>query len=379
MIFPLVVGLGQPSRGAESVATLLAAEFLRRGNYNASTGPITLSPEVGMIAAAGDDTDSTWLGYDSSLSEFAELQVQSVGFEEGTENPAVHLYLTRASARLMKSLPDEVGGVPLIAHKMGPVTVRPEAAANTTNRGNLYVRQGRICCGSSCAPTSENCSGTLGALVQLDDSNQLYLLSNNHVFAGCNHVPRNQPILAPSSMDGRPDIRAPGEIGRYEMISPLSSGSPNFVDPCEIDLAIARATNPDIVSSWQGGASGGYDTPSAVARPVSLMRVKKFGRTTGLTFGEVEAKVSTPTPITYNAKHFKGVVWFRDVWTVRAQSDDPFALGGDSGSLVVTEDEGEAVGMVFAANTPGEYAWIVPMPSVVAAFGGLQLINGHWT
>jgi hypothetical protein len=106
------------------------------------------------------------------------------------------------------------------------------------------------------------------------------------------------------------------------------------------------------------------------------MEVKKFGRTTGLTQGEVEAKVTSPMAVEYVAKHFRGIVWFKDVWTVRGKGE-PFALQGDSGSLVVTEDGSEAVGMVFAASRNGEYAWIIPMPCIVGTFGGLQLVTGH--
>ena len=49
----------------------------------------------------------------------------------------------------------------------------------------------------------------------------------------------------------------------------------------------------------------------------------------------------------------------------------------DSGSLVVAEDEACAVGVLFAANRSGEYGWIIPMPYVTGAFGGLRLVGGH--
>jgi hypothetical protein len=140
-------------------------------------------------------------------------------------------------------------------------------------------------------------------------------------------------------------------------------------------LALARVTNDAIISSWQGGDDG-YDTPRNVSAPRSLMPVKKFGRTTRLTEGEVEAKVTSPMPVAYTSKHFKGTVWFKDVWTVRGKNG-VFALSGDSGSLVVTEDGNTAIGLVFAANANGEYAWIIPMPCVIGAFGGLQLVTGH--
>lgn len=367
--------VAQATASAEQVAEILADEFLRLGYFNASTGPTGSSASHGLIAVSANQFEFNPMR--RIVGEFAGLQVQSVGFEEGTEHPAVHLYLSRASARIMRSLPDEVLGVPLKAHKMGPVNVRPEMAASSTNRGHVYEHNGFVCCGSSCAPTSENCAGTLGALVRRVGNDQIYLLSNNHVFAGCNHVPQNQPILSPSNMDGRPDIRAPEEIGRHEMISPLASGDPDFVTPCEVDLALARATKPDSISSWQGDDQQGYDTPVAVKEPESMMAVKKFGRTTDITFGVVESKVTARTPIPYTSKHFKGVVWFQNIWAIRSTSNDPFALGGDSGSLVVTEDGTYAVGILFAASQTGEYGWIVPMPAVVAVFGGLELVGGH--
>jgi hypothetical protein len=230
-----------PAGRAEAIAAALADEFLKNGNYNASSGPIELPVLVSAVTAGvEDDTVAEF----RRVPEFGGLAVQSVGFEEGVDDPKVHIYLTRASARLVKSLPEEIEGISLRAHRMGPVSVRPESAAAATNRGNFYERNGRVCCGSSCAPTSENCTGTLGALVSLQGSQAIYLLSNNHVFAGCNHVPRNQPILAPSSNDGRPDISAPREIGRHDRIHELRSGSPMFVNPLRHGFGARSGNQP---------------------------------------------------------------------------------------------------------------------------------------
>jgi hypothetical protein len=160
------------------------------------------------------------------------------------------------------------------------------------------------------------------------------------------------------------------------MLHPLVSGDPHFVNPCDTDIALAKVSSQILVSSWQGDEADGYDTPTICSEPVSLEKVKKFGRTTGLTFGEVEAKISTPVAVTYNARFFKGTVWFRNVWTVRATADH-FALPGDSGSLVVSDDGLRAIGVVFASNKLGDYAWIIPMPCVTAAFGGLNLVGNH--
>lgn len=356
---------------AEILAQRLAYEFLRDGKYGASVGPVEVR---GLIQAAA-------AGFDGNIEReadgFGSISVQSVGFEEGTEDPAVHIYLTRGSAGLIRSLPQEVEGIPVRTHKMGPINVRPDAANSTTNAGHLFERRDRVCCGSSCAPTSEQSTGTLGALVRMRDDPQLYLMSNNHVFAGCNHVPKGVPILSPSSADGRAYMRAPGEIGRHHLIHEMRSGDPNFVNPCDTDVALAIATNERVVSSWQGDNVSGYDTPTDVAEPLSMMRVKKWGRTTGFSVGELEARVLTPTPVTYNARHFRGTVWFTNVWTIRALGGEPFALAGDSGSLVVNEDASRALGLVFAASRSGDYAWMIPMACITRSFGGLSLVGRH--
>jgi hypothetical protein len=37
----------------------------------------------------------------------------------------------------------------------------------------------------------------VGSACSKEGTQQIHLLSNNHVFGGCNHVPQNQPILSP--------------------------------------------------------------------------------------------------------------------------------------------------------------------------------------
>jgi hypothetical protein len=54
-----------------------------------------------------------------------------------------------------------------------------------------------------------------------------------------------------------------------------------------------------------------------------------------------------------------------------------FALPGDSGSLVVTEDEKHAVGVIFSSNRTGDYGLMIPIRHVLSKFGGLTLVSGH--
>lgn len=148
---------------AEEIANRLAYDFLRMGRYGASVGPVDVPWLAAGAAGTAGDTDD----FARVASEFSGLSVQSVGFEEGVDQSKVHVYLTRGSTREMKSLPKEIDGVQVRVHKMGAITVRPEASGVSTNRGNIYERDGRICCGTSCGPTSERSAGTLGALVNI--------------------------------------------------------------------------------------------------------------------------------------------------------------------------------------------------------------------
>jgi hypothetical protein len=356
---------------AREVAEVLAYDFLKEGSFSAALGQFELAPP--LVAAAVIDRVTS----DPEIGAFIGLSVQAVGYEDGVDDPRVFIYLTNGSARFIRSLPSEIADVPVVTLKMGALSVRPQAAVAVASRGNYYERGGRVCCGSSCAPTSESGTGTIGAVVRMPETSTLFLLSNNHVFAGCNHVPKGQPIIAPSTRDSRPGISAPQEVARHDQIHELRSGNPEFVIPCEVDAALARVTNSAIISSWQGDDAFGYDTPSAVALPTSQTPVKKFGRTTGLTHGNIESKVAAFVPVPYTAQNFKGTIWFKEVWIVHGRAGDPFALQGDSGSLVVTEDGTRALGLVFACTRNGDLTVMVPMTAVSAAFGGIDLVNGY--
>jgi hypothetical protein len=114
-----------------------------------------------------------------------------------------------------------------------------------------------------------------------------------------------------------------------------------------------------------------------VAKARAGLRVKKWGRTTGYTSGVIEARVPTPWVLPYKSSRFSADVWYQDTWTVRSDDEDPFALPGDSGSLIVTEDGDASVGMLFAVNTRGAYAIFFPIGEILDAFGKLTLAGQH--
>ena len=354
---------------ARTVSEQLAGEFLRNGNFEAAKAAMDVSTVASMLpATAGLETPH--------LPEhgFAGLSIQSIGYTLGAEEEVVQIYVTRGGKRSLDRLATDISGVKVRVTNLGRLVIRPEAIAATGIRGSVYEHNGRIACGSSCAPAGENYSGTFGALVYSEG--KLLALSNNHVFAACNHVPVGQPILSPSAMDARPEIPAPRQLCRHARIVELRSGTPTLVPLARCDAAVASIPDETTVSSWQGDDSTGFDTPVLTTAPISGLRVKKVGRTTNLTLGTVEALIPAPMPLPYKNTNFTASVWFADIWTVKADEGEQFALPGDSGSLVVTESGDAAVGLLFASSARGDYAWIAPIDTVLSDLS-LTLVGNH--
>jgi hypothetical protein len=352
---------------AEELSKQFAETFLKNGNYEA----------LGASFSDGDTrpASSALNPYFSPDSGFSGLAVHSVGYTQNAETEKVIVYVTRGTQKALRSLPKSVEDIPVIVNVMGRLQATPAPAMAARGLSHFFEHKGRIACGSSCAPSGENYAGTIGALVS--DGTQILALSNNHVFAACNHMPIGMPILSPATRDARPDRRAPTEICRHERMIELRSGDPKLVPLMSLDAAVARVPNQDTVTSWQGDEINGYDTPSTVVDLKAEMRVKKFGRTTGFTIGVVEAYIPTPWILPYKSTKFSATVWFENTWTVRSIDGDPFVLGGDSGSLIVTEDGSAAVGLLFAGNNKGDYGIIMPIQDVLNSCGNLQLVSGH--
>ncbi len=181
-------------------------------------------------------------------------------------------------------------------------------------------------------------------------------------------------IMCPAPFDADPAHVPPTAIGKHHGFTPLLSGDVRQVQPQELDVALFRITKPDLVTSMQG--NGEYDTPTATKAPAGGMMVKKVGRTTGLTAGQILGSSATSFGLPYRSDHFTSTVYFRNVWAVVTLTGDAFSEGGDSGSLVVTEDGTAAVGLIFAGGENVSY--IIPIEAVLTEWGA-ALVSGHGT
>jgi len=303
------------------------------------------------------------------------VKVVSVAVNENS-GKAIVLTRNQISTSAQKALPEIIEGVKV--EYVGHAAVEPNPPALPQSAIDAavrcYVNDNRLACGSSVTAASVWGAGTLGALVRLGDG-KVCGLTNNHVTGGCNHTRVGMHILCPSPFDADPDQPAPLAIGRHLSFVTLASGDPRQVQLQELDAALFEVMDNDLLTSMQGTY---YDTPDDVADPIGDMLVKKVGRTTGLTSGVILGRFSTPLGIPYESDRFRSMVYFQNAWVIRSLDGGPFSAGGDSGSLVVTQNGDKAVGLIFAGTTNGSVSYMIPIRSVLDHLGA-SLIRGHNT
>lgn len=188
-----------------------------------------------------------------------------------------------------------------------------------------------IPCGSSVGDS--NSSGTLGCLVTKPGVDGELMLSNNHVFAAINEHPIGTTIYQPGAVDAP---ASPGNaIGALHSYEPISFTSPN-----KVDAALGSIDTPGTVSN----AHHSFRLQNPTVTPKCSMLVKKDGRTTGTTDGIIrDLNVDIPVFMDdFNSAEFVG-----QILIVSTGSND-FSAPGDSGSLIVTQEDHHPVGLLFA-------------------------------
>lgn len=201
-------------------------------------------------------------------------------------------------------------------------------------------------------------AGTLGALVR-GAGDVCYALSNNHVLANSNDASIGDSALQPGPYDGGTD---PGDaIGTLADFEPISFSSDN-----QMDAAIAELF--DKASVTGSTPTYAYGAPGTTTAAATLeMKVQKFGRTTGHTHGQV-SETNLTVSVCYVARGpfmCASAATFVDQFAVTPGS---FSDGGDSGSLIVTDDNARSpVGLLFAGSPERTIA--NPIDLVFGRFG----------
>ncbi|MFC4553239.1 MULTISPECIES: S1 family peptidase [Halorussus] len=159
-------------------------------------------------------------------------------------------------------------------------------------------------------------------------------LSNNHVYARVNAAEFGDAIVQPSPRDGGslPDDKV-GELRGYV---PIEEGA-------VVDVA-ARSADPERESPEYHELP--VEWPTAIRREgyreLRGETVTKTGRTTGVSSASVQA-VGASVRVNFGPEH--GTLTVRDQLIA-----GPMSKGGDSGSPVFRDENGELVGLLFAGS-----------------------------
>lgn len=181
------------------------------------------------------------------------------------------------------------------------------------------------------------CSGTLGSLVQ-DTSGVKYILSNNHVLAIGDKAVAGDDISQPGLIDSNCQIAT--IVADFTVAPQLGSN---------VDAAIAQLRTGTMDAT---GYIEDIGVPSSIVRnPAVGLGVAKSGRTTGFQTGTVSSINSSVTvKYTTECGSNKGVnVSYTNQVVINSTT---FSAGGDSGSLIVTNDScHQPVALLFAGSS----------------------------
>jgi hypothetical protein len=182
-------------------------------------------------------------------------------------------------------------------------------------------------------------AGTVGAFVRSASQNSM-ILSNNHVLANENVASVGDPILQPGPFDHGQNPA--DQVATLAQFIPINFVSTNTVD-CAV-AALDAGINFDSKNLDAIGRLVGVSPSAAnIGDPVA-----KAGRTTGVTRGTITAIELDNVTIGYD----NGNATFDGQIEIEGAGTLPFSQGGDSGSLVV-DQQNQAVGLLFAGGDTG--------------------------
>lgn len=202
-------------------------------------------------------------------------------------------------------------------------------------------------------------SGTLGSMVQ-DSSDNEFILSNNHVLADQNKAKPGQSIVQPGLVDVQCARAQSNTVATFSRAIKLRfGGHKNFVDAA-IAAVEPGEVSPEILVI--GNIAG-----SAMDAPTIGMPVQKMGRTSCFTTGIIAA-LDANIQVNYSDTMKPHLANFVNQIEVTGTGKTPmFSAPGDSGSLIVTQDDCPlAVALLFAGTSDGSITFANPITEVLS-------------
>lgn len=274
-------------------------------------------------------------------------------------------------AELVAGMPQSMGGVPVAVQVTEPFRPLLKFKPMDGGAGHRLKQEPPIKLGTSGGWRHDLangfcCGGTLGSLVQ--KNGKQYILSNYHVLEGdivdggnARFAEAGDPVIQPGLIDASCNANNAQNVATLSGIKSLPTSN--------VDAAIAQVilgqvrVDGEIIDIGRISAT----TVSATLN----QRVKKSGRTTGLTQSVVNGLNATVS-VTYDdecagdtafTKTFTGQIFVKN--RIKRGS---FISGGDSGSLMVEDmSNPRAVGLLFAGSAT--IAVANPIDQVLDFFG----------
>ena len=180
------------------------------------------------------------------------------------------------------------------------------------------------------------CSGTLGAMVTAGGNS--YVLSNNHVLGLSGQARAGDDISQPGLIDN--GCAASTVVADFTAAPALGSN---------VDAAVALL-RPGLMDAF--GFIEDIGVPSSIVRAPSVgLGVAKSGRTTGFTTGTI-ASINTSVNVQYQRSCGQGKKFVVSYTNQVVINSSTFSAGGDSGSLIVTNDTNhQPVALLFAGSS----------------------------
>ncbi|WP_157953731.1 PKD domain-containing protein [Oceanimonas marisflavi] len=265
--------------------------------------------------------------YSEALMARDGIEGTGIGYDENGE-VTIKVYTARAG---MPDIPQAIEQIPVQVVVTGRFVARADPTARFARPVPIGVSSGH----------PDITAGTIGARVK-DADGIVYALSNNHVYANSNEASIGDTVLQPGALDGGQNT-ADDTIGTLDDFEPIDFSGTNTMD-----AAIAASSVFDLGVATPGDGYGVPALTTVTAYPGQA--VQKYGRTTGWTQGEV-AEVNVTIDVCYRTQGpFRCVKSARFVEQI-AISPGAFSDGGDSGSLIVTDDSNNnPVGLLFAGS-----------------------------
>ena len=230
-----------------------------------------------------------------------------------------------------------ITAITLLALVSAPAFTNPSRADGGANHQTRNLRLGVSGGNINDASRRFCCSGTLGALVT--DGAAQYILSNNHVLGRGNQAVAGEDVSQPGLIDNNCQVAT--IVADFTLAPPLEASN--------VDAAIAQLRTGTMDST---GFIEDIGVPSSTTvNPAVGMSVAKSGRTTGFTTGSISS-VNTTVNVQYQASCGGGKKFTANFTNQVIINSSTFSAGGDSGSLIVTNNSAHnPVALLYAGSS----------------------------